>query len=84
MRPDRKTCLPAARRGRLDGNGTKRSFLAGPSLKNGALNCYALTGSQRTSSTDGLGWFLKGKAVTAIGVSHAFLADGRVFDRRRQ
>jgi hypothetical protein len=29
----------------------------------------------------GLGWFLKGKHVTAIGPRHAFLDDGRVFER---
>jgi hypothetical protein len=29
----------------------------------------------------GLGWFLKGKAVTALGPRHAFLADGRIFER---
>jgi hypothetical protein len=29
----------------------------------------------------GLGWFLKGKAVLAIGVRHAFIEDGRIFER---
>jgi hypothetical protein len=29
----------------------------------------------------GLGWFLKGQHVTAIGVRHAFIEDGRVFER---
>jgi hypothetical protein len=29
----------------------------------------------------GLGWFLKGKAVTALGVRHAFIEDGRVFEK---
>jgi hypothetical protein len=29
----------------------------------------------------GLGWFLKGRHVTAIGPRHAFLEDGRVFER---
>jgi hypothetical protein len=29
----------------------------------------------------GLSWFLKGKAVTALGVRHAFIEDGRVFEK---
>jgi hypothetical protein len=29
----------------------------------------------------GLAWFLKGKAVTALGVRHAFIEDGRVFEK---
>jgi hypothetical protein len=29
----------------------------------------------------GLAWFLKGRRVTAIGPRHAFLEDGRVFER---
>jgi hypothetical protein len=29
----------------------------------------------------GLGWFLKGKKVTALGARHAFLEDGRIFER---
>jgi hypothetical protein len=29
----------------------------------------------------GLGWFLKGRHVTAIGPRHAFIEDGRVYER---
>jgi hypothetical protein len=32
----------------------------------------------------GLAWFLKGGAVTAIGPYHAFLQDGRIFERQRR
>jgi hypothetical protein len=29
----------------------------------------------------GVGWFIRGSAVTAIGPRHAFLEDGRVYER---
>jgi hypothetical protein len=29
----------------------------------------------------GVGWFIRGSAVMAIGPRHAFIADGRVFER---
>ena len=32
----------------------------------------------------GLAWYLKGGAVTALGPCHAFLQDGRIFERRRK
>jgi hypothetical protein len=32
----------------------------------------------------GIAWYLKGSAVTAIGPHHAFLQDGRIFERRRK
>jgi hypothetical protein len=32
----------------------------------------------------GLAWFLKGTSVMAIGPCHAFLHDGRIFERRRR